>query len=219
MGESITFGLVSRYAELLEQDLGVWIDLHDWQEPNAHSSDLLDRLRTNEQLRQDLAEAEVITFLIPLGVIADAMRTYAFGDPGECGGEDNQDCLQEAFATYAADTEAIIHEVVSLRSPSEALIRMQDTWQIKVKETQESGSFQMFNAYWREANARVIEVAGRYDIPVARVCDAFMGQDGITDPRDQGLLKADGLHPTTEGSDLVAQLFCGLGYKYALGTD
>jgi hypothetical protein len=73
------------------------------------------------------------------------MRTFDLGDPGACGGADNQDCLQGDFATYMVDTDGIIAEIVSLRSPPEALIRMQDTWQIKVKETRASGSFEMFS--------------------------------------------------------------------------
>jgi hypothetical protein len=212
MGESITFGTVSRYAKILEQDLGVKIDLHDWQTPSEHSSNLLKKLRTNEILRRDIREAEVITFLIPLGAISGPMIRYERGDPGACGGADNQDCLREAFATYMADTDAILAEIVSLRSPSEALIRVQDTWQLKVRETKASGSFEMFNQYWREANAHVIEVATSYHIPVARVYDAFMGPDGVQDPRDYGLLGPDGLHPTSEGSDLAAELFQKLGY-------
>jgi hypothetical protein len=215
MGESITFETVSRYAEILEQDLGVQIDLHDWQAPSEHSSNLLKKLRRDELLRRDIREAEVITFLIPLGVIAGAMRTFELGEPGACGGIDNQDCLREAFATYMADTDAIMAEIVSLCSPSEALIRVQDTWQLKVRETQATGSFEMFNQYWREANAHVIQVATSYHIPVARVYGAFMGPDGVQDPRDFGLLQSDGLHPTLEGSALVAELFRELGYEYA----
>jgi len=138
-GESITMDMTYRYAKILEQDLGVTIVLHDWQSPDAHSSNLLEKLRTNEQLRQDLQEAEVITLNIPLGVIANAMRTYAFGEPGDCGGVDNQDCIQEAFSNYMVDTDEIIAEIVSLRSPSESLIRIMDTWQLKVRETKETG--------------------------------------------------------------------------------
>ena len=218
LGESITYGMVERYAEMLEEDLGVKIDLHDWQVPGEHSSSLLKKLRTNELLRRELQEAEVITFLIPLGVISGPMRTFGRGEPGACGGEDNQDCLRKAFATYMADTDGIIAEIVSLRSPSEALIRTQDTWQLKVRETQQTGSFEIFNGYWREANAHVIDVATSYDIPVARIYDAFMGEDGAEDPRAQGLLQADGLHPTPKGSTLMAEFFRQLGYEYAQDT-
>jgi hypothetical protein len=218
IGESITVGMTHRYAKILEQDLGVAIVLHDWQFPNAHSSNLLEKLRSNEQLRQDLQEAEVITLNIPLGVIASAMRTYAFGEPGDCGGVDNQDCIQEAFSIYMTDTEEIIAEIVSLRRPSEALIRIMDTWQLKVRETKETGSFEMYNAYWREANDHIVEVATSYGIPVARIFDAFMGEDGVEDPRDLGLVGSDGLHPIQDGIDLMAEIFRNLGYDYAVDS-
>jgi hypothetical protein len=83
-----------------------------------------------------------------------------------------------------SDADGIIAEIVSLRSPSEALIRTMDTWQLKVRETQQTGSFDMFNRYWRAANAHAIEVARSYDIPLARIYDAFMGEDGVEDPRN-----------------------------------
>jgi hypothetical protein len=215
LGDSVTFGMIPRYAEMLEQDLGVKIEIHDHSRADDHSSRLLERLRTDELLRQDLREAEVITFEIPWHVIAVPWQTFEFGASGACGGVDNQDCLRGAFETYMADTDEIIAEIVSLRSPSEALIRTQDTYQIKVRETQASGTFEIMNGYWREANAHVIEVATRYDIPVARVYDAFMGEDGIEDPRDKGLLLADGVHTNSEGATLMAELFRELGYEYA----
>ena len=66
-----------------------------------------------------------------------------------------------------------------------------------------------------EALAHLAEVATRYHIPVAYVYDAFMGEDGMEDPRDLGLVGSDGLHPTKDGSDLMAELFRNLGYAYA----
>ena len=218
LGESITFGMTYRYAEILEQDLGVSITLHNWQVSNISSSTLLKNLRTDGQLRQDIEEAEVITLDIPLGIIGSAMRRYAFGGPDDCGGADNQDCIREAFSIYMMDTDEIIAEIVSLHSPSEALIRIMDTWQFKVRETKETGSFEMYNEHWREANAHIIEVATSYDIPVARVYDSFMGAEGIEDPRDLGLVGSDGLHPTKDGSALMAELFRNLGYEYAVDS-
>ena len=214
-GESITMGMTSRYVKILEQDLGVTIILHDWQIPDANSSNLLEKLRTNDQLRQNLQEADVITLNIPIGVIAGAMRINAFGDPGDCGGEDIHRCIQEAFSIYMTDTEEIIAEIVSLRSPSEALIRIIDTWQIKVRETKKAGTFEMYNEYWREVNAYIIEVATSYGVPVVPIFDAFMGEGGVEDPRDLGLVREDGLHPTKEGSDLMAELLRNLGYDKA----
>jgi hypothetical protein len=213
LGESMNFSMIFRYAEMLEQDLGVSVGLHNWAREADHSSRLLERLRTDEQLRQDLREAEVVTFQIPIRVIVEPLLTFELGDPGECGGDDNQDCLRDAFETYMADTDEIIAEIVSLRSPSDAVIRAQDVYQIKVRETQGTGSFEIINGYWRDANAHTIEVATRVGIPVARVYDAFMGEGGAEDPRDRGLMLSDGLHPSPEGATLMAELFQELGYE------
>jgi hypothetical protein len=180
--------------------------------------DNISKLRTNEQLRQDLQEAEVITFLIPLGVLSGPMQTFSRGEPGACGGADNQDCLREAYATYMADTDSIIAEIVALRSPSEALIRLHDTWLLKVRESQEAGSFEMYQGYLTDANAHVVDVATDHGIPVARFYDAFMGKYGSEDPRDLGLVLPDGIHPSVEGSTLMAELLRDLGYEVAPGT-
>jgi lysophospholipase L1-like esterase len=167
LGDSITWGFIDQYAEMLEQDLGVKVNLRDRTAGGDHSSLLLERLRTDPDLRQALREAEVITFEIPWNVVKGPWQTYEGLIPGDCGGADNQDCLRAAFDTYKADTDAIIAEIVSLRNPSEALIRTMDTYQFWVRESKEKGTFDTLNRYWRDANEHVIEEAARYNIPAA----------------------------------------------------
>lgn len=151
--------MIPRCAEMLEQDLGVKIEPHDWLLAGDHSSRLLERLRANSELRKDLREARVITFEIPWNAIESPWWTFESGSSGACGGVDNQDRLREAFETYVADRDEIIAEIVSLRGPSEALIRTQDTCQFQVREARASGTFEIISGYWREANAHVIEGA------------------------------------------------------------
>ena len=215
LGDSVTWGMIPLYAEMLEKDLGVTVVIQDRTVGGEHSSRLLQRLRTSTWLRKELREADVITIEIPWNAFEDPCLAFLNGSPGACGGSDNEDCLREALETYMADTEAIIAEIVSLRSPSEALIRIQDTYQFHVRESKAKGAFETINRYWREANAHVIEVAETYHIPVARVYDAFMGDDGSEDPQDSGLI-SDGRHTTPEGAALMAELFRGLGYEYAV---
>ena len=219
LGDSITYapfgqGFINQYAKMLEQALGVKVNLHNWTVGDDHSSRLLERLRSDPELRQALREAEVITFEIPWNVVDKPWQTFEGIISGVCGGADNQDCLRTAFDTYKADTDAIIAEIVSLRSPSEALIRTMDTYQFRVSESKDAGTFDVINRYWRDANMHVIEEAARYNIPAARVYDAFMGKNGTEDPRDKGLV-SDGIHPTKEGAILIAELFRELGYAFA----
>ncbi|MGD9405380.1 MAG: GDSL-type esterase/lipase family protein, partial [Anaerolineae bacterium] len=166
LGDSITWGMIPLYAEMLEEDLGVTVVIQDRTVGGEHSSRLLQRLSTSNWLRKELREADVITIEIPWNVFEDPCLAFLNGSPGACGGSDNQDCLREALETYMEDTDAIIAEIVSLRSPSEALIRIQDTYQFHVGESKAKGAFETLNRYWREANAHVIEVAETYHIPV-----------------------------------------------------
>ncbi|MGD8902265.1 MAG: GDSL-type esterase/lipase family protein [Anaerolineae bacterium] len=213
LGDSITWGMIPLYAEMLEEDLGVTVVIQDRTVGGEHSSRLLQRLSTSNWLRKELREADVITIEIPWNVFEDPCLAFLNGSPGACGGSDNQDCLREALETYMEDTDAIIAEIVSLRSPSEALIRIQDTYQFNVRQSKAKGAFETLNRYWREANAHVIEVAETYHIPVARVYDAFMGEDGSEDPQDRGLIH-DGFHTSPEGAALMAELFRELGYEF-----
>ncbi len=214
MGDCQVFRLMPRYAAHLERDLGVKVKMHDWARGELGSRRLLENLRTDPELRRDIGEAEVVIFNIGPTAFLNPANTYSFGSPGACGGTDNQDCLREALKEYKADTDAIIAEIVSLRSPSEALIRTMDSHEFMAQDWKAAGAFDVINTYKQDANEHVIQVANEHYIPVARVYAAFRGPNGDEDPVDKGYVY-DGLHPTEEGADLVAELFRELGYEYA----
>ena len=218
MGDCQVFRLTPRYAEYLERDLGVKVRIHDWARGELGSSRLLEALRTDPELRRDIGEAEVVIFDIMPTPLQNPANTYAFGSPSACGGTDNQDCLRAGLEDYKADTDAIIAEIVSLRSPSEALIRTMETHEFMARDWKEAGALDVINSYKQAANAHVIQVASEHHIPVARVYAAFRGPNGDEDPVDKGYAY-DQLHPTEEGADLMAELFRELGYEYAPADD
>lgn len=215
LGDSIT----SFYPKILKAqieadfngDVTIWVI--NRLRGGQTSSELLEFLQTDERLREEIQEAELITFYIPFGGCSDAMSTYT--DGGVCGGEDNQDCVRECLDIYKADTTAIFAELVSLRSPSEALIRTHDIYQFYTSLIQEEKKFEVINSYWREANAHVHATAEKFDIPVANVYDAFMGEDGVQPPEENGLVVSDMVHTTLQGAQLIADLLHELGYELA----
>lgn len=214
IGASSTLIYPRYYAEMLEEDLGVSIHLNKWSIDYLSSSQMLNLLQTDEELREAIQNAEIITFEIPMDVFKIPISQLFL--PGlDCGGDDNQDCIRAAMDIYKADTEAIFAELVALRSPSEALFRATDLWMFNVERIKAVGDyeFRVLNTYWREANAHVIEVATEYEIPVALAFDAFMGEDG-TDTPSKDLL-SDQVHPTHKGAKLIAELLRDLGYAYA----
>lgn len=218
LGDSITLG----YPELLKTgieddfDGSVTITIKNWYMGGQTSSQMLRALQTTEQLREDIRKAEMITVLIPWAGCAGALKKYGYGGGGSCGGEDNQDCLRECLANYKSDTTAIFAELVDLRNPSEALIRVHDVYQFHTSSTQELGTFDVINSYWQEANTHVHDTAESYGIPVAYVYDAFMGEDGIQPPEENGLVGMDMVHTTSEGQQLIAELLRGLGYELSM---
>ncbi|MFO7882036.1 MAG: SGNH/GDSL hydrolase family protein [Kosmotogaceae bacterium] len=214
IGDSVMWGFATRYLEALEEDLGIEIKINNWSIGGDHSSKLLQRLRTNPELRHDLSEADIIIFEIPWNVVEAPLKTLCGWTSRDCGGDDNQDCLREAFNTYKSDTDGIIAEIVSIRSPSEALIRTMDTYIFNVGLLREHDLFKIIRKYWQDANSHVIEEAAKYNIPAARVYYAFMGGSGNEDPMEKDLVY-DGFHTTEKGITLMVELFRQIGYAYA----
>ena len=214
MGDSINSspghpdGVVWQYAERLEERFGVEVDLRNWVFKGVSTSQLLDYLDSNPNLRADLAEADVVTTDIPIRVWVSPLRIaggWDEEDPTACGGDDNQQCLREALEEYKADTDAIIDTVVSL-CRSDAQIRLLDVYMLKTGFKLEAGTLDTVNPYWKAGMDHIEESAERYGIPVAHVYDAFMGPSGTDDPYTKGLLADDQLHPNAQGASLIAQL-------------
>ena len=212
LGDSQSFGLFPRYTAILEQDLGVKINITNRAVGGQHSSSLVRELRENRDLQHALKEAKVVTLNVPMAVFGNAGFLF---NSGNCGGVDNQDCFRDALKVYQEDTAAIFAEIVSLSNPSKALVRTMDTHQMMVRQRKARGGFEVVKFYWQAANKCVIEVATKHRIPMARVYAAFMGPNGDDDPEDKGLVSKDGQHPTAQGNDLIARLFRELGYQYA----
>jgi lysophospholipase L1-like esterase len=223
MGNSLTFwprpdGMIYLYRDTLETDLGVTVDFRDHTVGGETSEGMLRRFRTDEQLRTDLAEADVVTLLIPNDEWTEPVMTVmGIGgrDPADCGGDDHQQCLRDVLDEYRANTDAIFAELMALCDPAEVLIRAQDFWNFKASEQVAAGTLAITNPYWRDANEHVAEVAGSYGIPVAQTNDEFMGPDGTDPPEERGLLGADHLHPTAAGAQLLVEMIHDLGYELA----
>ena len=219
LGDSITLDYPELIKTVIEADYegAVTITILDRHIGGQSSSKLLDELLNDERLRREIRGAELITFLVPVGVCQRAWVVYEHG--GNCGGDDNEDCLRDCLATFKADVTAIFAELVSLRSPSEALIRVHDVYQFGTSRSQVNGTFDVLNSYWLEGNSHVHATAAIYGIPVANVYDAFMGADGRQPPEEQGLVQADMIHTTPEGQQLIADLLLEFGYELAEPSD
>lgn len=208
-------GVMWQYAERLEQRFGMEVDLRNRVVEGIGSPRMLDQLRTDEDLRSELAEADVVTTDIPIDVWVKPMQIvggWGGNDPADCGGDDYEQCLRGALDQYKADTDAIIDELVSV-CPDDVLIRLYDNFMLNTGYKLDTGTLDTINPYWKAGMDYVEESAARHGIPVAQVYDEFMGPDGTDDPYAKGLLLDDQLHPNAKGAALIADLLDKLGYS------
>jgi hypothetical protein len=80
----------------------------------------LDRVLDDEALRSLIVEAEVITINWSPSSLDAPERVYL---NGECGGDDNQDCLRLAQEEIQSAWEALLDEFIAIRGSEKTIIR------------------------------------------------------------------------------------------------
>ncbi len=142
--------------------------------------------------------------------LANAHDNYT---KGTCGGTDNQDCLRNAVATFEQNWDAIISNILQLRSTSNTIIRTMDIYNPYVASDMQAGIFDTLEPYLDEVNNHIHSTASANGIPVANVHQAFNGADGKTDPGTLGLIAVDGFHPNDAGHKVIADQLRALQYS------
>lgn len=215
MGDSVLLQPGAALEARLETDIGVELTSHDWINPDsaAHegtgerSTELLERLRTDANLRRDLQEAEVIIFDVPFGIINDLCP-----EPATITAEQQDRCFSEVVPQYQADVDGIFDELVGLREPSDAVIRVTDVWQFYWPTLHSVGDYDIVRAAWQTMNRSVAAAATRHGIPLIRAYDEFTGPTGDRDPVAAGDVQADEAHLSTQGVSRFVELVAALGY-------
>jgi hypothetical protein len=216
LGDSVLLQPGSTIEARLERELGVDLTLSDWINPDLstydnggeRSADLVARLRTDEELRQDLRDAEIIVFDVPTGIVNDVCT----GDPGTSTVEEAASCMDEAVALYTPDVEAAFEELVTLRDPAQAMIRVTDVWQFLYPTFVAAGTYDVVRPRWQKMNMAVHDAAATYGIPVIPAYAEFTGPDGDRDPVASGDVQDDEFHLTQQGVDRFVDLLASGGF-------
>lgn len=233
LGDSLTTGFgvaegyVARYRDYMEEDTDVNVVLTNLGRNGWTSDDLLEALRTDEAFRGAVSRSQVVTWDIGGNDLRGPRIFYMMG---LCGGDDNQDCLREALATFKRNWDAIIAEIFALCDPDRTIIRTMDIYNPFVNEDRARDSwendgechdldgdgkcsdFEVFKPYLDDINHYIATTAADHGIPYAPVYLAFNGAEGDQDPEDKGYTAFDGFHPNDAGHQVIANLFRELGY-------
>jgi hypothetical protein len=218
MGDSVLLQAGPAIQHRFEDELGVSLTLHDWINPDLasyqargapggeRSADLLARLRTDDQLRADVREAEVLVFDVPVGILNDECP-----DPTITAAE-LEACFARVVPGYQADADAIVAELVALRDPADAIVRATDVWQFLWPTFHEAGTYEVARQAWQAMNRSVADAVARYEIPLVRAYDLFAGPDGNRDPVAAGDVMPDEIHLTAQGVKQFVNALASLGF-------
>lgn len=212
MGDTVLLHPGPSLRSRFEADLGVSLEVHDWVNPDPYdvggerSDDLLARLRTDEALRTDIREAEIVVFDVPVGIINDLCPP-----PDSITAEQQRACFGEVVPRYEADVDAIFTELVALRDPGEAMIRVTDVWQFYWRTLHRVGDYDVVRSAWQSMNRAVADAAARHEIPLVPAYESFTGPDGERDLESSGDV-FDQIHLSPQGIVRFVDLVASLGY-------
>ena len=93
MSRAETSDIPEQFAAHIGEELGVEVVIYEQE--RWEPKEILENLRSNDDLRELVRDAEIITFDFHLEFLNAPEAKYS---SKLCGGDDNQDCLREALA-------------------------------------------------------------------------------------------------------------------------
>ena len=212
-GYGVQKSYVDIYAEYIEADLGVTVRVHNWARNGQSAAQLVTALQGDQALRDDIHEAEVITIWTGANDILARVGVYPAG--GICGKWEklNMDCVREGVTALKANIDAIIAEILSLRSPDETLILIADVGNPLAGDWKQLGILGELKGPamedWINHIAQAAEKNNIYVVHSYRVINGPNGDDEGVPPE---ISQADGVHFSEEGHRLLADLHREVGY-------
>ena len=180
------------------------VDVANFAQSGARTSELLSLLQTNQILQEKLETADLVTIWIGWNDMIYALSLF---DSKVCGGKDNLDCLRKAAKQINNNLDGIFDTIMQLIQPSKTKVFISDYFvpPALIEMWQEHGDFASIKeaAYesWRcylvsEAEERGIQVVGTHPALNGPTGNAMI--DGIT--------QADGFHLNKKGHKHLAEI-------------
>lgn len=201
--------MTQRHAEFIEQDQSVAVALREWE--RMEPGEIAENLRTKEDLRQAIAEAEVITYDFAFDW---QNRSQSLFLAGMCGGDDNQDCLREDLLQAQRDWSAILDRITDLRAGSPVLLRvlLHGDWWFDFPYWNPAPEQKAIMAdYYHQLQTYAVEDAARRSVTVVQVFpDPYFNE--MNPPAKYFL--TDGIRLSDAGSIALAEVLRGTGYEF-----
>ena len=211
-GWGVVQSYVDIYAEYIQADLGVAVRIHNWARGGQHASDLLTALQSDQDLRSDIREAEVVTIWTGMGDVFVGIGSQPKG--GVCGSWEELDieCARERSTKLNANIDAIMAEILSLCSPDETLVLIADVGNPHAGQWKELGLLdELKGPAMEEWIVHIAEVAEKSLVQVVHTYQVINGPNGDQGPAED-IFHTDGIHFNTEGHKLLADLHRLVGY-------
>lgn len=209
---------VQVYAGYIEEDLGIDVVVHNWATNRTQTvADWVEAVRNNEELREDLRNAEVITMWLGWH---DVIHSIGIGRGGPCykrADEVDVDCLGKVTNPMQEEFDKLLSEIVSLASPDETLILIADVGipSFFVARWKEYGTLDVLKRHsyevWRDY---IIRTAGKHKVHVVYTYEVVNGPNGDQEAPPE-YMQSDGLHFNEQGHKLLADIHRKVGYQYS----
>lgn len=219
ISDSTGWGVPDKFAANIERDTGKEVIVHSWAQGGLPALRVLDDLYAEtlpRNLREDIAEAEVIIFIanphgdpekggINIGGIETCMNTLSCQEP--------ENCTSEFYEPYVENLKTIYAGIFSLRAGQPTIIRAVDLYNPIISEHQECGTETVCTRCWETFNATLLQAADEYGVPLVSVYELFNGPDHDQDPREKGYIGHDGEHTNETGQQAIADRLSQAGYE------
>ena len=212
-GFGVVQSYVDIYAEYVEADLGVAVRVHNWARGGQHAAEMLTVLQSDHTLRDDIREAEVITIWTGMNDVFVGVGAEPKG--GVCGNWEgmDMDCIGERVERLKGNIDAIIAEILSLRSSDETLVLIADVGNPHASQWQELGLLdELKGPVMEEWITHIAKAAEENNIQVVHTYRIINGPNGDNEGAPPEITKADGLHLNGDGHRLLADLHRQVGY-------
>ncbi|MGD2272674.1 MAG: SGNH/GDSL hydrolase family protein [Desulfobacterales bacterium] len=207
-GFGVEKSYVDYYAEFIEKDLGIQVEIHNFARSSQKTSTLLKQLQTDEEYRAALQDAEVVTLWTGWNDLGEPLSKFR---TDSCGGKDNLDCIRDKVAEINKNLDGILDEIRSLTG-TDTLILIADVGIPFVQTWQYQGWFDTLQGpCYEEWRNHLVQAAEKRDMKVVYTYHVLNGPNG--DEKLEGIYQNDGIHLNEEGHKLLARLHREVGYE------